>query len=352
MQLTRELRLILVCARNGSDEKKQAAVELLLADGIDWTRFAEIAVAQGLTGFTANVLIRLAAHNIPADILGAFHAIVDDIGRGNRALFNELCRVLETLKRNGIEAIPFKGPVLAIRAYGALGLRQFGDLDFLVRDEDLGRAITALDGIGYKRTGELAADQFALIHHIQGQEIIFGQASGIAVEPHTRLISSKMALDIDYDGLWCRARRSRLDGYEFLMFAPEDDLLLLAIHGGKEMWWKLKWAHDFAAFIGSHPDLDWSAVVVRARAQGCLRMLLLATALARRYFGAAVPDAITAAEISDRAIDPMLRRVVERWQANGPGGSPDNKSISLERLRLHDGIVRQARYVARTMLLP
>ncbi len=155
--LTREFRLLLACARVGSEEEKQVAIERLLADGIDWTLFARIAVAQGFTGFAANTLIRLASDRVPNDILGAFHSVVDEIGRGNRALFNELCRVLETLQRHGIEAIPFKGPVLAVVAYGELGLRQFGDLDFLIHDEDLAEAIAALDSIGYKRTGDLTA---------------------------------------------------------------------------------------------------------------------------------------------------------------------------------------------------
>src|SRR4029078_3729368 len=160
----------------------------------------------------------------------------------------------------------------AIRAYGDLGLREFGDLDFLIRDDDLETAITTLNGLGYKRKGKLTAAQFAFIHRLQGQEIIFGESNGIAVEPHTRLTSLKIALDIDDDVLWHRAQRVSLGGHTFLALAPEDDLLLLAIHGGKEMWWKLKWVCDFAAFIESHPDLDWSAVVKRARVHGCLRI--------------------------------------------------------------------------------
>jgi predicted O-linked N-acetylglucosamine transferase (SPINDLY family) len=350
--LTPELCLLLACARIGSENEKRAAIESVLAAGIDWTLFAQIVVAQGFTGFAADTLARLATDSVPEDILGAFHAVVDEISRGNRALFDELGRVFDALRKAGVEAIPFKGPVLAIRAYGDLRLRQFGDLDFLVRDEDLDSAITALAGIGYKRTGNLTASQFALIHRLQGQEIIYGESNGIAVEPHTRLISSKMALDIDYDGLWRRARSISINGRTFLTLAPEDDLLLLAIHGGKEMWWRLKWVCDVAAFIGSHPELDWAAVAVRARAQGCLRMLLLAGSLARRCFNAPIPPAITALELRDRVIGPMVHRIVGRWQADEPGASPDNKSVSLERLQLHDGIVRQARYMARTLLLP
>jgi len=347
-----ELRLLLACARADWEREKQEAVQQLLADGIDWTLFAQMAVAQGFTGIAANRLVRLVPESIPEDILGAFHAIVDEVGRGNRALFNELARVIEALKRNGVDAIPFKGPVLAIRAYGDLGLREFGDLDFLIRDEDLGKAITILSSLGYKRKGDLTATQFALIHHLQGQEIIFGESNGIAVEPHTRLTSLKMALDIDYDGLWRRARTISLGGHTFLALAPEDDLLLLAIHGGKEMWGKLKWACDFAAFIEFHPNLDWSAVAKRARIQGCLHMLLLATAIARKYFDASIPDALADVERRDLAIEPMVRRIVEGWQADRPGTSPDNRLVSRDRLRLHDGIVRRVRYIARTALLP
>jgi predicted O-linked N-acetylglucosamine transferase (SPINDLY family) len=168
-----------------------------------------------------------------------------------------------------------------------------------------------------------------------------------------------MALDIDYAGLWRRAQRTSVNGHTFLTPAPEDGLLLLAIHGGKEMWRKLKWACDLAGFVASFPDLDWAAVAERASAQGCLRMLLLATSVARKYFNAAIPDAITTAERRDTTIAPMVHRIVEQWQAEGPDLSPGtklvdpgDKLVDMDWLRLHDGIIRQARYVTRTMFLP
>ena len=161
-----------------------------------------------------------------------------------------------------------------------------------------------------------------------------------------------MALDIDYAGLWERARRKNVGGHLLLTFAPEDELLLLALHGGKEMWWNLKWAFDFAAFVRSHPDVDWGSVKKRAGDQGCLRMVLLATSLARRFFHVAVPDSIVAAERQDREIGPMVDRIVEHWNSNEAVFSPDNNSISLDRLRLHDGLTRRIRYAAKTMFLP
>ncbi len=352
MQLKPELSLLLASARTGDAQENQAAIQQLLADGVDWTSFAQKALAHGVASFAAHTLARLAPDYIPSDILDAFHAIADETSRANRALFDELTRLLDALATNGIEAIPFKGPLLAIQVFGDLGLREFRDLDFLVRDKDLANTIATLNNLGYPRTGELTAAQFDLLHRLQGQEIILGESSGTAVEPHTRLTPLKMALEIDYSGLWGRARRTRVDGRTFLTPAPEDGLLLLAIHGGKEMWRRLKWACDFAGFVGSFPNLDWGAVAERARAQGCLRLLLLATSLARRYFNSTIPHAITTAERGDTTIEPMVRRIVEQWQADELAQSSSDKLVNMDWLRLQDGIVRQACYLARTVCLP
>ena len=350
--MTLELRLLLACARVVTTRDDEGAIRRMLGEGVDWTLFVRKAVAHGLAGLAGYTLARVASDTVPADILDAFHANLDQTRRTNRALFDELALVIEALAKGGVEAIPFKGPILAIQAYGDLGLRVFRDLDFLIRDPDIAQTIAILHSIGYERAGQFTAAQFAMIHRIQGQEIIFKQVVGTAVEPHSRLTPMKMALDIDYAALWHRAIRANVNDRSMLSLAPEDDLVILAIHGGKEMWWNIKWASDVAAFISSHPKLDWAAIAERARAQGCLRMVLLATALARRYFEAAVPGAIAAAEIADPIIEPMVGRIAAQWQADQPVGPPSNKTLSIDRLQLHDGIVRRARYVMRTLLLP
>ena len=74
---------------------------------------------------------------------------MDETSRANSALFEELARLVDALAKHGIDAIPFKGPLLAIQAFGDLGLREFRDLDFLVRDEDLAKTIATLHSLGY-----------------------------------------------------------------------------------------------------------------------------------------------------------------------------------------------------------
>jgi len=345
------LELLLACARAHPGPEDERAIRQLLDDGVDWTLFTRKAMDHGLAGLAGHTLSRLAPDAMPDDIRSAFQTYIAQTRKRNQLLLDELANLIALLAKGGVETIPFKGPVLTKQAFGDLGLRGFRDLDFLIRDRDMPQAIKILCDLGYERAGKLTPNQFDLVHRLQGQEIMF-KRDVAAIEPHMRLTSMKMALDIDYGGLWRRARPEDIFGRTMLTFAPEDTLLILAIHGGKELWWDIKWACDIADFIVSHPALDWDEIVRRAEAQGCRRMLLVATSLARQYLGAKVPDALAAAEKNDPVVAQIVGRIAARWEAEDPGGPPSNKTLSMDRLLLHDGLVRRASYIVRTLLLP
>ena len=350
--MTADLRLLLACARSYRSEEETAALRRLLAEGVDWTAFARKAMNHGLVSLVARTFADCAADLVPAEIMDAFLVNASGTAERNNALFAELTRLVQSLAKNGIKTIPFKGPVTAIKGYGSLGLREFRDLDFLIRDSDLAAALETLQALGYQRQANLTPDQLLMIHRIQGQEIVGNKAIGLVVEPHTRLTSAKLALDIDYTGLWSRAEATSLNGRVMLTMAPEDHLILLATHGGKELWWRINWACDVAAFIEKHPDLDWGTISDRARAQGCLRMVLLAVSLARTFFKASLPADIVAMEQADPALPPMLQRTLALWLRDDAGGPPTAKAVSMDLLRLHDGWRRRLQYVLRTWFLP
>ncbi|HET7085337.1 MAG TPA: nucleotidyltransferase family protein [Rhizomicrobium sp.] len=345
------MELLLACARTHLSAEETGAIRGRLGQEIDWTVFAGKAVDHGLVGLAGHTLSQAAPDLVPDEIREALGAIVEETRKTNQDLFDELARLLAALAAVGIDAIPFKGPVLALRAFGDLGLRGSGHLDFLIRDKDLLPAIATLRGLGYERPQQLSGAQLALIHRLQGGEIVLKQSSGLAVGPCTRFTPVTMALDIDYDGLWERAQRGILHTRAILALAPEDDLIILAIEGGRELWWNIKWAADAAALIRARPGLDWTEVEKRARAQGCLRMVLLAASLARRYFGAAIPQPLVALELADPVIESMVARIVTRWQ-DGATRPPGDRHLSRLRRTLHDGVMRRASCTARNLLVP
>ena len=53
---------------------------------------------------------------------------------------SELIKVMKLFEENGVEYISFKGPVLSQLAYGDITLRQYVDLDILIKKEDLRKA--------------------------------------------------------------------------------------------------------------------------------------------------------------------------------------------------------------------
>jgi hypothetical protein len=192
-----EVALLLACARV-SQYADHDAIHRSLDSGIDFTAFAKKAVDHGLAGLAGQTLTHVAPDAIHEDIADAFNVSVEGVRRNNERLVAELARVLDALAGKDVDAIPIKGPVLALKAYGDLGLREFRDLDFLIRDQDVRTTRAVLRDLGYKPRQALSEAQLNVVHRIQGQEIMLNPANGICLEPHTRLTPQKLAVDIDY----------------------------------------------------------------------------------------------------------------------------------------------------------
>jgi hypothetical protein len=77
---------------------------------------------------------------VPATTLDQLKRYFHTITLRNMFLVRELSTLLSMLDAHGIPAIPYKGPVLATSVYGNLALRQFRDLDVLLRAQDAARA--------------------------------------------------------------------------------------------------------------------------------------------------------------------------------------------------------------------
>ena len=57
---------------------------------------------------------------------------------------------VEAFRKEGLEAIPFKGPVLAHTLFGNVGARHSSDLDILIRNEDTKRIIELAEREGFE----------------------------------------------------------------------------------------------------------------------------------------------------------------------------------------------------------
>ena len=349
LSMPAELRLLLACARALPSQADAAAIRQILNDGLDWDLFVRRAIDLGLTAIAGHTLICVAPDMVPDEIRNSLAARVDQARQSNRILLDELVKIIEAFARTGVKAVACQGLLIAAQRHGDLGLETVDEPHFLLSDPNLAGMTATLRSLGYERRKYLSRAQLDLIHRLQGYEILFKKGLSIGVRPYTRLTPMNMALDLDHAGLWQRAGLINLNGKTVWRLAAEDQLIVLAIIGGNELWRRASTVCDFAAFIIAHPELSWSTVIERAKSQGCLRTVLSAAALARGYFGAVVPEDVIAAEQGDRNIPPLVRRVMKRWHFDRPVTQAEN---FLDRVRLHEGAVRRLLHMMRTLLLP
>ena len=345
-----ELNLLVSCARTRTTPSIEVLIGRYLEGSIDWKLFTELATRHGLAGLAGETLLHIASGRVPEDVLQDLQTGTVQVRRRNIDLLDELGRIVGLLRDEGIDAIPFSGPILGSRAYGDIGLRPFGHVDFLVRDSDMAATISILHNEGYASRTRLTEVQSQLIRRLEGREQLSRKTINLWV--HTRLTPLSWPVDIDYTALWRRAVRTVVSGREFLVLSPEDELINSAINRGRPGWRNLKPVCDIAALVQSNPLLDWQAMMELARKQGCRRRVMAALRLARIYFGAVIPEWLAAAAENDVVLQKLDRRITASWSADEPAGPAKPRNVWIGTWSLHDGAVGRLRYMAANAVLP
>ncbi|HEX4779249.1 MAG TPA: nucleotidyltransferase family protein [Usitatibacter sp.] len=249
----------------------------MASDGVDWDAFLALAERHGLRPLAHRALegAGVAPPHGVARALWIAHA-----GRAqrNRAAAAELERLVRALDAAGIACIPYKGPTLALAAYGDVGLREFGDLDVLVRPGEIMAAKAVLASLGYEPEFKISAEaEHSLLHAREHYHLVMRGPGGAIVELHWHS-DPDFPVERD-DDAWWSGRRA---------FSPDELMLVLLIHGSKHHWMSLHWLADVAA-LARRERIDWAWVANRARELHCRRRVAVGVALARSLLGAPIP---------------------------------------------------------------
>jgi hypothetical protein len=263
--------------------------DALAPDPVNWQHFETLVAQHAVLPL---VYKRLSAHaqNVPEVLLSALRRQAQlSVGFSLR-LTKMLLDVVALFEANGVPAVPFKGPSLAVTAYGDLGLRPFSDLDIFIRKSDRARARTLLEQRGFRHAVSVPA---TLEPEALGQRVAYHDAFTNSADDLVELhwdVAPRFFATALLGGFWERARSVTVLGQPLRCFAPEDQLLLLAIHGSKHRWERLGWVCDVALLLRREPPA-WSELLRQARQLGAERMLLLGVMLAHELLGAPVPEA-------------------------------------------------------------
>jgi hypothetical protein len=304
----------------------------------DWDLFAQMADHEGVAPLMYWKL-KDSPVQVPPSTFNLLRSTYYQTLAQNTLMYQELERILKALDEARIEAIVLKGAALAATVYEDIGLRPMGDLDLLVKREQIEASVNILESMGYFTPHRHVTDllDWNLTHHINLQEV---ESNKVSIELHWNLISG----DADWrtppiDWFWEQAgrivfpveQRSLEESFlrdrishvltadpirSMITFSPTAHLLYLSAHamlhhGGSEA--RLLWFYDLHLIV-SNPeyDLDWNAMVERALEYQWTPALLAGLNRSKTLFGSIIPEGTYASLLEAESLSPQARQLVQR----------------------------------------
>lgn len=316
---------------------------------IDWPIFMELATNHHVLPQVYRALKSGAV--VPEGPLAALRAFQTSIAAYNlraQALLHRLQRLMDA---NGIRLIPIKGPALAALAYGDVAQRQFEDLDFIVRRDDLLRAVELLerDGWGLRELSR-AVDRKRYLATLQNWSLAKPGFPPLDLKPV--LVSHALCGPSSADFMASACRRIPL-GDKRSLWAPGPEAMLLAVcmDGANEMWVKLSSVADAGALLAKYPGLDWGRFLGAAAGLGQRRSLLVGACLAEELLGCGMPPAFRDGEQRDPAARRLAREAAERLRTLAPRHSIVFRQSGFA-FRTRDRARDRVRFLGRLLFVP
>lgn len=306
----REHRLLIACASTAVASADLSRLTNVLPENFDWDYFYHIARRHSLVPLVYRRLESSFKSTVPADVRQRFKKDYQENAARNLIFLDELSVLLDRFANASVDVIVFKGPALAVSAYGDLNLRRFVDLDLIARREDMARAIEVLTHSGYVSSRDLTGQQQAVL--LRTQHNLQFTRGRVIVELHWQVASELFASTVTAEDLWGNLTTIELATRKVKTLATDDLLFALCVHGSRHLWQRLAWICDIDRIISIDSTINWPALCERADRAKTQRMFLLGPALAARLLGTDLPETVAMAIARDNRLGSLCDEIIER----------------------------------------
>ncbi len=298
---------------------------------INWLRFAKILIHNRMTVLAQQIFSRVNPI-IPQEALQPIREQRERYERSASKFGDALTTYLRAAESRNIPTIVLKGLWLCEKIYQVSSMRPGGDIDILVRRDDVDACLKLLAEQGIDEFWpNLLKDEYFTRHHLHQQRSTADL--NIWFEIHWALDHPYTLLTVDYENIFQRARPAQLLGAPIQEMAAPDLLLSLAIHLVKHAVYlpsligrddlpriiladgMLMYYLDVTEVLKQYQDLDWELTIKLARAWGAVDILGSVLRVCKRYFYAPVPETVlTALSISRpwRVTRQLMRHAAEQ----------------------------------------
>lgn len=324
---------------------RESEIAGFLAENPDWEFFIETADENRVVPLVFQKL-RPFFDRLPPEIFDSLQSRAQICAASNLNFNTQLLKLARTLEENEIEFLSYKGATLAQIAYGDSSLRQFGDLDFLIRKKDFATVKKLILETGGRCAWKLSEKQEkAVLKRYYEFPFRFGKNS-VLIEVHWAFTEPFFGFDYNVEDVFRRRQKIEVRGRNFPTLSSEDLLLVLCVHGSKHYWKRLSWICDVGKLVETQP-IRWNKVVELAGKFGCARMLALGLLLAKDLLKIDLPEAARRLIENDKEIEPLAEELKEQMFDDRFSSDTIRTDIHLKmRERLSDKIKYSRRLLA------
>ena len=305
--------MLLRWVEGDTSPEAMAEIETIGRSAIDWDRLFFLASRHAVIPLVDQHLGRSVATAVPSEFRQRVREAAQQSAVRGLLLAAQLVVIVRGLASANIDALPFKGPTLAALVYGNLALRQYQDLDILVRRTDLERARRTLFELGFRPAVAYSSSQRSSIE-LSGHHEQLVDSAGTTVELHWSLNNRTLTHDSFESRWWENRQTTAIGGVLVHTLGSERLILYLCMHGGKHSWGRLSWLSDLRHALHAFPDVDWELVNDLAIENGALRMVAVGIALMNGLFNARTTTTAAIDRLAqDRSTQQIVSHLTSRW---------------------------------------
>jgi hypothetical protein len=321
-----ESELLVWCARTVLTDNLKERIQQRVQEPLDWVLLLRLAEYHGVSPLLYRNLSTLCCDRIPVESLTHLRQRTYASALLNGLLTQELVILCEAFAAHGVPVIPIKGATLAVSAYGDFTLREFRDIDLIIRECAIPEAQACLSAQGYERmslSGPARLDQ-------EGPYYLFAKKRTLfQVDLQSVMAHQHFLFPLDRPEFWHRQTPVLLANKTVSGLAPEDLLIVLCVHGSKHAWEELKWVCDVAELLRTQSHLDWDLVFDSALEWRCRRLLLMGLSLAHHLLDAPMPERILARFSADSDIQMLSNRMPCSLLSDRRAGVSEVQAVAL-----------------------
>jgi len=271
-----------------------------------------------------------------------------EISQRNMLMSAELIRITKLLKQNHIESVSFKGPTLSQMAYEDITMRQYGDLDILINENQLAIATDLLQKNNYKLLypQEVIRNKTCLNTLID----IGFLHKNINIELHWKLLQSKHAGEDALTQTDSFRKNVKINSHEISSLSDEMLLVYLCLHGSKHMWERIGWICDIDRLLRVQ-KFNWKKSMTIANSSKLRLAFLLGLGLTNRLFDTPLPKEILD-EIKKADITSLIEMTTTQLNNSKlkEDNSIKNRKVFFYQLKLYDSIVNKVSFILHSFL--